>query len=127
MSPICQLQMTLAGGFPGVSGMTVRLMSDRELTRLEALRDVDQKRLGGGAAAGARAPSGVPVIEGVSDRRRDGFDRIASRAVRSRNVAILRLVSSYLGSTINGSNVAHRSGPTLAKFSLLFRLLRQNR
>jgi hypothetical protein len=57
MSPICQLQMTLAGGFPGVSGMTVRLMSDRELTRLEALRDVDQKRLGGGAAAGARAPS----------------------------------------------------------------------
>jgi len=37
MSPLCQLQMTLPGGFPGVSGVTVRLMSDGELTRLEVL------------------------------------------------------------------------------------------
>jgi hypothetical protein len=28
MSPLCQLQMTLPGGFPGVLGVTVRLMSD---------------------------------------------------------------------------------------------------
>jgi len=45
MSPVCQLQMTLPGGFPGVSGVTVRLMSDGELTRLEVLRDLDQRRL----------------------------------------------------------------------------------
>jgi hypothetical protein len=43
--------MTLPGGFPGVSGVTVRLMSDGELTRLEVLRDLDQKRLPTEAAA----------------------------------------------------------------------------
>ena len=38
--------MTLPGGFPGGgSGVTVRLMSDGELSRLEVLRDLDQKRL----------------------------------------------------------------------------------
>jgi hypothetical protein len=45
MSPLCQLQMTLPGGFPGVLGVTVRLMSDGELSRLEVLRDLDQGRL----------------------------------------------------------------------------------
>jgi hypothetical protein len=34
-----------------VSGVTVRLMSDGELTRLEVLRDLDQKRLTTEAAA----------------------------------------------------------------------------
>ena len=28
MSPACQLEMTLPGGFPGVSRVTIRLMSD---------------------------------------------------------------------------------------------------
>jgi hypothetical protein len=42
MSRLCQLQMTLPGGFPGVLGVTVRLMSEGELTRLEVLRDLDQ-------------------------------------------------------------------------------------
>ena len=45
MSLLCQLEMTLPGEFRGVSGVTVRLMSDGELTRLEVLRDLDQKRL----------------------------------------------------------------------------------
>src|SRR5215469_16577962 len=45
MSPVCQLEMTLPGDFRGVSGVTVRLMSDGELSRLEVLRDLDQKRL----------------------------------------------------------------------------------
>jgi hypothetical protein len=33
MSPVCQLEMTLPGGF---SGVTVRLMSDGELSRLNS-------------------------------------------------------------------------------------------
>jgi hypothetical protein len=37
--------MTLPWGFSGVLGVTVRLMSDGELARLEVLRDLDQKRL----------------------------------------------------------------------------------
>jgi hypothetical protein len=41
MSPVCQLEMTLPGGFPGVLGVTARLMSDGELSRLEVLRDLD--------------------------------------------------------------------------------------
>jgi Homeodomain-like domain-containing protein len=45
MSLLCQLEMTLPRGFPGVSGVTVRVMSDGELTRLEVLRDLDQRRL----------------------------------------------------------------------------------
>jgi len=45
MSPLCQLGMTLPGGFPGMSGVTVWLMSDGELTRLAVLRDLDQRQL----------------------------------------------------------------------------------
>ena len=51
MSPLCQLEMTLAGGFPGGVRVTVRLMTDAELSRLEVLRDLDQKRLTTTAAA----------------------------------------------------------------------------
>jgi hypothetical protein len=50
MSPFCQLQMTLPGDFRGVFGVTVRLMSDRELRRLEVLQDLDQGRLTAPAA-----------------------------------------------------------------------------
>ena len=45
MSPLCQSEMTFPGGIPGVFGVTVRLMSDGELTRLEVPRDLDQSRL----------------------------------------------------------------------------------
>src|ERR1700730_19182026 len=45
MSPLCQIEMTLPGAFPGVCWVTVRQMSDGELTRLEVLRDLDQRRL----------------------------------------------------------------------------------
>src|SRR5262249_18590983 len=51
MSPLCQLEMTLPGGFPGVSGVTVRLMSYGELSRLEVLRDLNRKRLTTAAAS----------------------------------------------------------------------------
>ena len=39
--------------------MTVRLMSDRELRRLEVLRDLDQKRLTTAAAAQLLGSGGV--------------------------------------------------------------------
>ena len=45
MSTACQLQMTLPPEFSGGVGVTVQLMSDGELTRLEVLRDLDQRRL----------------------------------------------------------------------------------
>ena len=51
--------MTLPGRFPGVSGVTVRLMSDGELTRFEVLRDLDQKRLMTAAAAQLLGSGGV--------------------------------------------------------------------
>ena len=38
MSLLCQLQMTLPEGFPGVLGVTVRLMSDGELRRIDDSR-----------------------------------------------------------------------------------------
>jgi hypothetical protein len=43
--------MSLPGDNPGVFGVTVRLMSDRELAGLEVPRDLDQKRLTTDAAA----------------------------------------------------------------------------
>src|SRR3954462_12239515 len=45
MSLLCQIEMTLPRICREVSGVTVRLMSDKELTRLEVLRDLDQRRL----------------------------------------------------------------------------------
>ena len=42
--------MTLPRFFREVSGVTVRLMSDKELARLEVLRDLDQRRLTPAAA-----------------------------------------------------------------------------
>jgi alkylation response protein AidB-like acyl-CoA dehydrogenase len=45
MSPLCQLEMTLPAGYPGVLRVTVRLMSDGELRRQEVPRDLDQRRL----------------------------------------------------------------------------------
>jgi hypothetical protein len=37
--------MSLPGDNPGVFGVTVRLMSDGELSRLGVLRDLDRRRL----------------------------------------------------------------------------------
>jgi hypothetical protein len=45
MSSLSQLEMTLPGGFPGVFGVMVRLMCDRELRHLEVLQDLDRRTL----------------------------------------------------------------------------------
>ncbi len=44
MSFLCRLEMTLPRGFRGF-GVTVRLMSDGELQRLEVQQDLDRRRL----------------------------------------------------------------------------------
>ena len=51
MSLLCQIEMTLPRIFREVPGVTVRLMSDKELARLEVLRDLDQRGLTPTAAA----------------------------------------------------------------------------
>src|ERR1041385_7102293 len=51
MSLLCQIEMTLPRIFREEPGVTVRLMSDTELARLEVLRDLDQQRLTPTAAA----------------------------------------------------------------------------
>src|SRR3954453_17431726 len=51
MSLLCQIEMTLPGIFREGSGVTVRLMSEKELARFEVLRDLDQQRLTPAAAA----------------------------------------------------------------------------
>ena len=63
MSLLCQLQMTLLCGFQGVFGVTVRLMSDRELRRLEVVREIDRGNLPVRAAA---------QLLGVASARGDG-------------------------------------------------------
>ncbi len=50
MSPVCQLEMILPWAFRGVFGVTLRLISDRELRRLEVLQDLDRQRLTPAAA-----------------------------------------------------------------------------
>src|SRR5215469_12323431 len=102
MSPACQLEMTLPGGFRGVSRVTVRLMSDGELTRLEVLRDLDQKRLTTAAAAqllglgrrqvfrllGAYRTAGPTGL--ISKRRGCRSNRRKPEALRRAVLAIIR-------------------------------------
>src|SRR5215472_16472363 len=83
MSPLCQLEMTLPGGFPG--GVRGDGSAD-ERWGADAARGAagfGSKATndgGGGPAAGARASSGVPAIEGLPDR---GSDRLNLEATRS--------------------------------------------
>src|SRR6516225_5346193 len=83
MSPLCQLEMTLPGGSAG--GIGSDGSADERWGAVAAgsaarsgSETVDDG--GSGAAARARAAPGVPIVEGVSDRGRDGFDLEAPRA-----------------------------------------------
>jgi len=68
MSPLCQ-EMTLPGEFRGVFGVTVRRMSDGELSRIEVLRDVDRKQLTSASVAQLlRLEPGIPPVEGLPSR-----------------------------------------------------------
>jgi predicted DNA-binding protein (UPF0251 family) len=65
--------------------MTIRLMSDGELTLLEALRDLDQKRLtteAAGRLLGLERCQVFSAVEGAPDRRSNGPDLEAPRSPR---------------------------------------------
>src|SRR5215469_13478078 len=83
MSPVCQLEMTLPGDFRGVSGVTVRLMSDGELSRLEVLGDLDQKRLTTEAAAQLLGLERRQVFRLLKAYRAEGATGLISDATRA--------------------------------------------
>jgi len=77
MSPVCQLEMTLPGGYPGGVGgdgsADERWGADKARgTAGFGSATADDR--GGEATAGARAPSGVPAVEGLPDGRRGESD-----------------------------------------------------
>src|SRR5215469_1894326 len=130
MSPACQLEMTLPGGFPGVSGVTVRLMSDGELTRLEVLRDVDQKRLTTEAAAQllglerrqvfrllkayrTEGPTGL-----ISKRRGRRSNRRKPEPLRKAVLAIIREWYWDFGPTLAAEKLREVHGITLGRETL---------
>src|SRR5271163_1557580 len=102
MSLLCQLQMTLPGRFSGMSRVTVQLMSDGELRRLEVLRDLDQRRLTTAAAAqllglerrqvfrllGAYRAEGAAGL--ISKRRGRPSNRGKPEEVRTEALALIR-------------------------------------
>jgi len=122
--------MTLPGEFPGVSGVTVRLMSDGELTRLEVLRDLDQKRLTTEVAAqllrlGRRqvfrllkayrteGPAGL-----ISKRRGRPGNRRKPAALRRAALAIIRDWYSDFGPTLAAEKLREGHGITRGRETL---------
>src|ERR1700682_1567426 len=102
MSPLCQFEMTLPADFRGVFGGMVRLMSDGELSRLEVLRDLDQRRLTSAAAAQLLGLERRQVFrllkayrtEGraglISKRRGRSSNRRKPEAVRTKALSMIR-------------------------------------
>ena len=95
-----------------MSGVTVRLMSDGELTRLEVLRDLDQRRLTTEAAGQLLALERRQVfrlLKGLSDRGFGGPDLEATRSpqqpAQAGGAALRR-----------GSAPARRPAPTTVTF-----------
>src|SRR4029077_4946283 len=77
MSLVCQLEMTLPGGYPGGvggDGSADERWGAFAAGRVAGYGSAAADDRGGGAAAGARAPSGVPAVEGIPVGRRDGSD-----------------------------------------------------
>ena len=93
--------MTLRRGFPG-GGVTVRLMSDGELARLELLRDLDQRRLRtakAGELLGLERRQVFRLLKAyrseglaglISRRRRRPSNRSKPEALRGEALAIIR-------------------------------------
>src|SRR5215475_3845339 len=79
MSPVCQLEMTLPRGFLGVFGVTVRLMSDGELRRLEVMQDLDRRRLTPAAAGPLLGLERRQVFRLLKDNRIEGATGVISK------------------------------------------------
>src|SRR5437667_1629600 len=77
MSPLCQLEMTLPGGNPGGvggDGSADERWGTYKARGAAGFGSAAADDRGGGAAAGARAPSGIPAVEDIPVGRRDGSD-----------------------------------------------------
>jgi len=122
--------MTLPGGFPGVLRVTVRLMSDGELTRLEVLRDLDQKHLTTETAAQmlglerrqvfrllkayrTEGPAGL-----ISKRRGRPGNRRKPAALRRAVLAIIREWYWDFGPTLAAEKLREVHGITLGRETL---------
>jgi hypothetical protein len=130
MSPLCQLQMILLGGFPGVLGVTVRLMSDGELTRLEVLRDLDQRRLttvAVGQLLGLERRQVFRLLEAyrtegpaglISKRRGSPSNRRKPEELRDKALAIIREQDWDFGPTLAAEKLREVHGITLGRETL---------
>jgi hypothetical protein len=122
--------MSLPGGFPGGLGVTVRLMSDGELSRLEVLRDLDQGRLMTAAAAQllglerrqvfrllkayrTEGPTGL-----ISKRRGRPGNRRKPAALRRAALAIIREWYWDFGPTLAAEKLREVHGITLGRETL---------
>src|SRR5215472_4448529 len=73
MSPLCQLEMTLPGGFPGGiwgDGSADERSGAEAAGGAAGFGSAPADKRSGGATAEAGAPPGVPAAESVSDRGR---------------------------------------------------------
>ena len=130
MSPLCRLEMTFPGDFWEVSGVMVWLMSDVELTRLEVLRDLDQRRLTTEAAARllrlerrqvfrllkayrTEGPAGL-----ISKRRGRRSNRRKPEALRKAALAIIREWYWDFGPTLAAEKLREVHGITLGRETL---------
>src|SRR5512132_2819699 len=122
--------MTLPRGFLEVSGVMVWLMSDGELTRLEVLRDLDQRRLTTEAAARllrlerrqvfrllkayrTTGPAGL-----ISKRRGRRGNRRKPEALRKAALAIIREWYWDFGPTLAAEKLREVHGITLGRETL---------
>jgi hypothetical protein len=113
-----------------VSGVTVRLMSDGELTRLEALRDLDQKRLTTEAAAQLLGLERRQVFRLLKAYRTEGATAVISkrrggRSNRRKPDALRRVVLAVIrewywdfGPTLAAEKLREVHGITLGRETL---------
>ena len=130
MSLLCQIEMTLPRIFREVLGVTVRLMSDQELARLEVLRDLDQRGLTPVAAAQllgleqrqvfrllkayrAEGPAGL-----VSKRRGRPSNRRQPAELRATALAIIRERYWDFGPTLAAEKLSELHGIALGRETL---------
>ena len=130
MSLLCHLEMTLPRIFREVSGVTVRLMSDKKLARLEVLRDLDQRRLTPAAAAPLLGLERRQVFrllkayraEGaaglVSQRRGRPSNRRQPAELRATALAIIRERYWDFGPTLAAEKLSELHGIALGRETL---------
>jgi hypothetical protein len=109
-----------------VLGVTVRLMSDGELSRLEVLRDLDQRRLTTAAAGQLLGLERRQVFRLLNAYRRDGPTGLISKrrgrssnrrkpeAVRSEALSIIREHYWDFGPTLAAEKLREVHGITLS-------------